>query len=215
MPQMGSPTSRDDDNRSLSQWAGLAARGDVAAFRAVHDRLDPGVRRFFRRRFGTARHAADELAQRTWVAFWESLRRGSYDATRSSVTTYVYAVAYKVWLQSCRRPAARRIEPHDLAELSGVPFDSGGQPFDVMHAAELVEAMQDCLTRSAGLSGEEAAVIEASSRGMSEREIALSQGVAPSTVNARKRTALAKLRHCMESKGFRGEHGEHERPAGE
>lgn len=205
----------DPSNRSLAELAKSAALGDLAAFRALHERLDPGVRRFFARRVGLARHAQDELSQRTWVAFWDSLRQARYDATRSSVTTYIYAVAYKVWLQTFRRQPSRVAEAGCLDDFAASLFDPTGAPSDVLHAAEMIDAVRDCLNGSAGLTPQEGAVIHAVARGASERDIAAELRIAPSTVNARKRSALDKLRQCLAAKGFHHDTGEHTPPSRE
>lgn len=211
MPESSALPPPNRDSRDLRDLALRASHGDSEALKSLHDRLDGGVRRFFARRIGTTRHALDELSQRTWVAVWQSLNEHRYDPTLSAISTYVYAVAYKIWLQWCRRHSAVRASTHAIDDLALQLIDRNRGPGDAMHAAELIDAMRECLEGGlAGLLSEERMVVEGMALGLTERELAARIKVAPSTVNARKRAGLAKLRRCMASKGFGAEFAEHD-----
>ena len=97
--QLPNPAGSD---RSLADLCAAAVGGDRAAFEALHRRLGGGVRRLFLDRTSGRADLAEELGQRTWVGVWQSISSGKYDPTRSAISTFVYAVASKVWLQYLR-----------------------------------------------------------------------------------------------------------------
>ncbi len=176
-----------------------AAAGEESAFEAIHDRFDPGLRRFFLSRNGGRAEQAEELAQRTWVLVWRSVSDGKYDPKRAAPSTFVYAVASKVWLQHCRQ--LRRPAIPETGDLPARLLE-GDDPADLLHAAELLEAMRNCLRCEGCLSSEERAIVTAAAHGESERALAQRFGLAASSINARKQTAYAKLRQCIAQRGI-------------
>ncbi|MCG3126815.1 MAG: hypothetical protein CHACPFDD_01670 [Phycisphaerae bacterium] len=196
------PSSPDN---SLVSLARRCASGDQEAFRALHDRLHPGLVRVLLRRTHGQHDVADEIAQQTWVAVWDALCKGRYDADRSSISTFVYAISYKLWLQAARRAGRRpAIAPGEHEALSSDDADPRG----ALPLAELIEAARDCLQSSdspLALTDRERGLITQIAAGVPERTIARELGVAASTVNAWKRAAFAKLRRCLAAKGFRGD----------
>jgi len=202
-----SPVPRDsappESVASLRELAEAARGGDEAAFSQLHDRLAAGVRRFLLTRVPTQPDLVEDLAQQAWIGMWNALRAGRYDPSRSAVTTYLYAVAYKSWLSHARSSGARsaREEIDQVAEKLLGESD----PVAELRAAETIDAMRACLAMSRtahALTAEERAVILAGAEGLSEREIAARLGIAASTVNARKHIGLNKLRDCMAAKGW-------------
>lgn len=200
---MTSPPPRDD---SLVGLALRAAGGDRDAFRALHERLQPGLVRILLRRTGGRHDSADEIAQRTWVAVWDALQCGRYDPQRASISTFVYAISYNIWLQSIRQHR----DP-----LAGIGFDSQSHavtadhdPADTLPLAELIEAARDCLESThspLALTQQERRLITQIAAGVAERTIAIELGVAASTINAWKKVAFSKIRRCLAAKGFRGD----------
>lgn len=200
-----SPKSRSKE--TLQALAAAAQRGAEDAFERLHDRLAGGVRQFLGRRLNSA-DAVEELAQRAWVAVWEALREGRYDPSRAAISTFVYAVSYRIWQQYLRSERLRRGGVLDGGMLVGPDTLAGD-----LHEAELIDAMRDALTTS-GLTPDEREILDGLSDNVSERAMATRQGVAASTINARKKSALAKLRRRMGLLGFR-DSGEEQMEGGE
>ena len=189
------------DGRSLAQLAAAAASGDRASFESLHRRLSGGLRKIFLERSGNRADVADDLIQRTWVGVWQALSSGRYDPTRSAISTFVYAVAHKMWLQHLRaRPG-----PRDPIPAEALPvFD---QP--AAELSEVLDAIRAALAGTAGdLSIEERAVLRLCGSGASDRDLAARLSISPSTANARKRAAFEKLRRHLASLGHRPEAAE-------
>src|SRR5947207_2359154 len=87
---------------SLQHLTLRAAGGDQAAFAALHQRLGGGLFRLFMDRTGGRSELADDFSQKTWVAVWQALIAGKYDPGRAAISTFIYAVGYRVWLQHMR-----------------------------------------------------------------------------------------------------------------
>ncbi len=198
----------------LADLSRAAMAGDEAAFASIHGRLDDRLRRFLLRRAPGRDDLAADLAQRTWVAVWEALRQARYDPNRAAISTFVYAVASKMWLQHLR--TSRRAGP--AAGLSdddeGLIADAAG-PADAMDLAEVLDAVRACLRADAsadGLSQEESVIVCAAASGESDRALAKRLGLAPSTINARKRAAYDKVRRYLARRGHRPESSERHGP---
>src|SRR5690606_14994005 len=125
------PTTGPAGERPLADLGIAAAGGDRAAFELVHQRLGGGGRRLVLERTGGRADVAEELAQRTWVGVWQSINAGKYDPARAAISTFVYAVASKVWLQHLRGSARATGSVEALEAV----FGSGGDPAEVTHAA--------------------------------------------------------------------------------
>ncbi|MBL8878642.1 MAG: hypothetical protein JNG88_05930 [Phycisphaerales bacterium] len=199
------PQSEHGRDAGLRELARIAARGEDWAFEEIHRRLSQGLERFLRKRVGSLGNVAEELAQRTWVEFWRSLRAGRYDPSRAAVSTYVYGVGYKIWLQFAREKRDKlTLDPAD--DLMHSMLDAHPDPHDVSGAAEHLDALRGCLSAvGAGpfvLTPEERVVLEGLAGGESERSLATRLNLAASTVHARKQSGFHKLRRCMELKGF-------------
>lgn len=181
---------------------------------------------------GVITDAADELAQQTWIVFWKALSEGRYDPSRARLSTYLYAIAANIWLRYMRTAtrnlreqsldwiedaAADRAsgrDNHESARVGGTDSRSGlaGAAGSDSAALALSEAEQlDAVRRvvagdepAAGLTPDERDVLRAIADGRSDRELATSLGIAPSTAHVRKRSAMDKLRAFLASKGFSG-----------
>ncbi len=184
---------------SLVALAARAAGGDDEAFECIYRRLDGGLRRFFVRRGVSGAELGEELAQLTWVDVWMALRAGRYDSARAAVSTFVYAVGFKVWLQHRRRARqdGRRVEENGIGFALAV--SQLADPADALALAERVERVRSVLhCGGAGLSEEELRLLRAVAGGGSERSLAQEFGVAASTINARKAIVLKKLQAHIE-----------------
>ncbi len=195
-----------NDDRSLSDLACAAAKGDRGAVESLHRRLDPGLRRLFLGRTGGREELAEDLSQRAWAACWRAVAAGKYEPARAAFSTYLYAIASRVWLEHLRRSG--RVQP--ATELTEYEADElAADPAGEARLAEVLEAVRECLRGEAGgLSEEERWVLRESAMGASDRDLARRLGVAPSTMNARKRQALERLRRYLASRGHRGESSE-------
>jgi RNA polymerase sigma factor (sigma-70 family) len=203
------PPSRPGDPFGALCAAALA--GDQRAFDELHGRLSTGLRNLFLRRTGGREDLADDLTQRTWAGFWKSATEGKYDPARAAVSTFLYAVGSKIWLQHLRstRRAERRHAEY-IPAIDGAP----DHPIDALKSAELLEAVRAALRDPAVLTPQERAIVEASASGESDRTLAKKLGIAPSTLNTRKRAAHEKLRRHLAQRGHRPE-GERESDPGE
>lgn len=201
VPMPPAPNNAPDPLRTL---ASCVQRGDRSAFEQLMRRFDPGLNRLLLRRTGGDASLAEELAHETWIGVWQALATGRYDPAKASISTFIYAVARKRWLQHLRR-AGRAASPTDtLDDLLATEADSD-DPAALLQAAELIEAMRTCLHTVGtpnSLSEDERRVLIGLVTGQTERSLAAALGVAASTVHARKQLAFKKLQRCMAAKGF-------------
>ncbi|MFM9958310.1 MAG: RNA polymerase sigma factor [Phycisphaerales bacterium] len=200
----------------LVELSRAAAAGDHQAVATLHARFAPGLLRLFLKRTRGREDLADDLAQRCWTLAWDAIRRGKYDPDRASVSTFVYAVASNVWLQHLRK-SGRSIEVS--APITESP-DFSGPSADDSANAELLQAVRDAVggltgakgpapepsdaPSHAGLNEEERSIVRMMAAGMSDRAVATQMGLAPSTVNVKKRGAFEKIRRFLASRGHRG-----------
>lgn len=207
------PASATDPLQSL---CAAAAAGDESAFESLHRRLAGGLKRLFMERAGGHADLAEELAQKTWVAVWQALRAGKYDPSRAAISTFVYAVGFKIWLGHLRglRRDGDRAGSADAGTFALVRDDD---PAYAAADAELIQAVRDCLAgkgAAGSLTADERALVCAAASGESDRALAKRLKLAPSTVNARKRAAYEKLRRWLAQRGHRGERTERQAGVG-
>lgn len=205
---MTSNESPDVDPRAaeLRLLAQAAAAGDEEAFVALHGRLSRGLQRFLSKRLRGDAEVTEELAQRAWAQVWQALRRGVYDPQRAAVSTFVYSVAYHVWLQHCRDSGRLDRTAGDADALLRSIEGGDAGPEGQAHMAELLDALRACMQAAEGpnaLTDEERLVAARLAAGERERGLAEELGIAASTVHARKSSAFEKLRRCLRAKGFR------------
>jgi len=199
------------DRDDLSALARAAMSGNEPAFEHIHRRLGAGLHRFFLKRTRGQADVSDELAQRTWMQAWKSLRDRRYDPARAAISTFVYAIGHHVWLQHRRSTATGLSITAESERLFQLVESNEDDPARIMAAAEVLEAVRESLRgdRGAdGLSDEERVVIRATAAGQSERELAAKLGVAASTIHARKTAAFAKMRRKLSRSGLSPEDSE-------
>ena len=202
---MASASEPSSAAASLRDLANRALKGDEWAFERIYQRLGNGLERFLSKRLGGATEHMEELAQRTWVEVWRAMQTGRYDPDRSALTTYVYAVGHKVWLQYYRHSRNAPVASGQVEEMSGALLEEVVDVSDSLGLAELLDALRQCLSESgkaSALTEEERQVAVALSEGETERTLAARLGIAASTVHARKTSAFAKLRRCLAQKGY-------------
>ncbi len=222
--------------RSIECCSALAAAGDQAAIAELHERLSAGLVRHFARKLdratGGGPDAAEELAQQTWLIFWQAICNRQYDPMRAKLSTFLYAIAANVWLRHARqsgrdsRVRAAGIGGYDRADgADGADGGDGGdwpltgscdEPAAVMHAAALLDAVRSAvdgtLVHPAGpgtgaFAEPERELLRAIGQGLTDRQLAAELGVSPSTAHARKRGVLARLALVLRSHGFAGPEG--------
>jgi RNA polymerase sigma-70 factor (ECF subfamily) len=200
-----------DPAAQLRELAAACALGDRAAFDRLHARFSRGLLAFFTKR--GASHAADaeELAQRAWMGVWSALSAGRYDPERAAISTFIYAVASKTWLQHLRQQGGFGSDNAGLDEsMEELAADAEGT-IDEVAAAEQLEAVRKFLRERGNdeaLSDDEHQIIVAAAGGASDRELAARFSLAPSTVNAKKQAGWGKVRRFLARLGHRPEQAE-------
>jgi RNA polymerase sigma factor (sigma-70 family) len=208
-----SASSAEPGKPTLAALCAAVAGGDERAFQDLHRRLAGGLMRILLERTGGRAEVAEELAQRTWVVVWEAIRGGKYDPSRSAITTYLYAVSHKVWLQYVRSTARGPISSGETD--SGAT--AGEEPVSVAGMAELLQAVRECMEGAGAdaLTPDERALARAVASGHSDRSLAKMLGLAPSTTNVRKRAVFEKIRRFLAVRGHRGSASERDGANGE
>lgn len=188
----------------MPDLASAAARGDRDAVGALHARFDPGLRRLFLARTGGRDDLADDLCQRAWAACWKAVAAGKYEAARAAFSTYLYAIASRVWLEHLRR-SGRAAPTSEITELEADLLTP--DPAAEARFSEVLDAVRRCLRggEADGLSEDDRWILREVGAGASDRDLARRLGVAPSTMNARKRLALNRLRRYLAARGHRAD----------
>ncbi len=200
--QSPASAARRDELRALTA---RCVQGDEAAFADLANRLRPALVRLFTEKMAAKPDLADDLAQRTLVGLWQALSGNRYDAARSAVTTFAYAVAHKVWLQHIRAAGRADAALGRYTRLIAVSQQREHQsPAEPAEHAALLESLRDALAGGAGtdLTDEERWLVRNWASGQSDRDLAKVMGIAPSNVNVRKQRAYAKLRAYLTHLGF-------------
>ena len=173
-----------EDEQLLLRWC----EGDEDAGDALLTRFLPTVYRFFRRR---ASHAADDLAQRT---FLECVKHRERLRDAASPRAFLLGVARYVLLQDARA-AHRRDLRHE--QLEHVPASTQVTP---SRAAAVAEQHQLLHRAMATLPEGQRLVLELHYwEELSTREIATVVGVAPGTVKWRLSKARDALREALQT----------------
>jgi RNA polymerase sigma factor (sigma-70 family) len=212
---MRNPRPSDNPAAFLKGLAADAQRGNRSAFTQLLRHLEPGIRRVMLRRTRGQAELVDELLQNTWVAVWHALREGRYDPKKAAISTFVYAVAHKLWLQHLRRARQAPVSYGELDAFLAAATEGPDNPAATLQAAELLDAVRTCLHAEGtpfSLTEEERRIVVGLARDQSERTLAEQLGVAASTIHARKQLAYRKLRRCLHAKGFSSEGAERSRP---
>ena len=110
-----------------------AARGEEAAFAALYGRRQGGIYRFALQMSGR-REVAEEVTQETFITLAREL--GRYDASRGSVSGYLYGIARNQVLRSLERDRSHV----GLDDAGDVPVNGG--PLDAVLRSESDEAVR-------------------------------------------------------------------------
>ena len=175
--------------------AAIADASDRAAFAELFRRYAGRVKGVLIKA-GASADMAEEVAQEVMVLVWR--KAGQFDATRASVSTWIYTIARNRRIDLVRRESRPAPDPNDPA------FEQGAEPDP---AATMAVTDRDTRVRAVlgELSDEQRHVVELSFfAGLSHGEIAVETGLALGTVKSRLRLALGRLRTAL-GESFSGE----------
>ncbi len=160
--------------------------GDHAAFAELFAHFAPRVKAFLMKA-GADETTAEECAQDVMATLWRKAHM--FDATRATVSTWIFTIARNRRIDMLRRE--RRPEPEDLA----------WGPDEVPEAAETLVLRQESTRLKAALAqlpqAQRELVEKAYFGELSHSEIARQTGLPLGTIKSRLRLALEKLRHEM------------------
>lgn len=176
--------------------------GDDGAFRALVDRHERSLLRYFYRRC-LDRALAEDCVQEVFLRLVR--HRGAWRPD-AKFTTYLYRIAENHWIdryrsrQSAPQMASLAAEAADTAEpIEAAVAGSGRRPEEAASDRELAEKLRRALAR---LTEEQRSVfVLAETRGMKYAEIGDALGIPVGTVKSRMHAATTRLRDLLEADG--------------
>lgn len=179
-----SPTTQPGDGA----LAAAASRGDRAAAEQLVNRHLPAVRRFLLRL--TDRHAdADDLTQETMLRMLRHAHH--YDPARP-MTTWLFAIAYRLWLNHAAKAARRKAAPL-ISEPGTRDVDASAARDQQTHARRLIEDALQQLTPA-----QRDAVVLFHQQQLPLDDAAAVMGVPVNTLKSHLHRARARLRELLE-----------------
>ena len=166
----------------------LVARGDVAAFDAVFDRISAPV-------FGIVRRVirdpaqSEEVTQEVLLEVWRNA--STFDAERGSVMAWVRTLSHRRAVDRVRR-VQKETERERRIATSEIPFD---EVAEAVESGLERERVRRCLGTLTELQRE--SVTLAYYGGYTYGQVASLLSVPPGTVKTRMRDALIRLRDCL------------------
>jgi RNA polymerase sigma-70 factor, ECF subfamily len=141
------------------------------------------------------REEAEDLAQETLTAFWESIQRKKPPV---AARVWLFSIARNLWRQHCRRCNARpQPERHALETIPAL----GQSALEVMEHEEKVHALENAVAKL-GAEFREVFSLRAW-HGLEYAEIAMIQGVSPNLIRWRffraRQQLRARLGHWFET----------------
>ena len=115
------------------------ARGDREAFAALFRRHHATVFRFSRQMLGS-KEAAEDVTQEVFIALAQTA--GRYDASRGSLSTYLYGIARNIVCQRHRRNRSR-VE----IDVDGIDLPISNDPVDELSRTRLVQSLRQAILR--------------------------------------------------------------------
>lgn len=163
------------------------AQGDMDAFRALHQRHNAKVYGFAQR-IVQAADRAEEIANDTWLAVWKGAAKFE---GRSSVTTWLFGIAYRTALKTRRR---FRFETQHVTLNEDLSASEVGGAEQALLSRDVARALSQ-------LSLEHRTVVELTYYyGMTYLEIGALMGCPEGTVKSRMSHARRKMKHLLEPK---------------
>lgn len=176
----------DGDDEALVQ---AAAHGDRSAFARLVERHQDAVRACLALRLDDL-HAADDLAQETFLVAWRGLDR--FDPERGSVGAWLRGIALNLWRNHRRKRREQRAG--DLWSAAEERCVSYG---DALVAEGALERLGHCLER---LAPEQRAVLDLRyAQGLGIAEICRRTGRRHSACTMLLHRLRQSLRHCVEA----------------
>lgn len=177
-----------DTVSSDSQLVEAVARGDQGALRDLYERHGGAVLALGRRMLGSPEEA-EEVLQDAFLSLWRNA--ATFDKTRASVRTYLFAIARNLCLTRLR---ARRSRPRvdDVDESAGavqLAFSVSPDPLPAVLARQAMAAVDDA---------DRLLLEEAFFGGWSHSELAQRHDLPLGTVKSRLRRALLKMKEVLE-----------------
>jgi RNA polymerase sigma factor (sigma-70 family) len=170
----------------------IARERSTEAFGELFDRYAGRLKHFFVRG-GIPAERAEELTQDVLLAVWR--RADSFDASRSSALTWIYALARN------RRIDEYRLQGHAAPRAEDLAWDvtDGCSTEGAFEDAHRQQALREALVT---LPPEQRAVlVRTFFDGLSLAEVASDSGLPLGTVKSRARLALERLRRVLRSPG--------------
>lgn len=168
------------------QMSTVARSGDREGFLRIYDHFAPRVRLYLIG-LGAPDAVADELTQEAFMRVWQ--HAGGFDATRGSVSTWLFRIARNLHIDRMRREPEWYVMPED-------------QPEERDGYATSAESHADCVdlgARIEGLPAVQARLVRMSYfEAKSHKEIANELGMPLGTVKSYLRRAFLKLQSRMQ-----------------
>jgi RNA polymerase sigma-70 factor (ECF subfamily) len=178
-----------DDTDPAHLLAAIAARGDRAAFASLFGFYAPRIKGFLVRT-GSAAEIAEEIAQEAMLSVWR--KAATFDASRASVSTWIYAIARNLRIDRLRHERGVRAEVFYEALRSDEPE----RPDDSLEWAERDDRVRLAMRE---LPDEQMTVVRLSFfEDKPHGDIARILGIPLGTVKSRLRLAMAKLRERLD-----------------
>ncbi len=176
-----------DDQAELARRVALTR--DRAAFSALYDHFAPRLNAYLRRlRLDSG--AAEEITQEVMIVLWH--KAGLFDASKSSLATWLFRIARNRRIDMARRDSTRTLDPDD-------PYfqpDASPEPGIAMDARKRDERIRAAMQ---GLPEEQLELVKlAFFIGLSHSEIAERCGLPLGTVKSRIRLAFARLKRALQ-----------------
>jgi RNA polymerase sigma factor (sigma-70 family) len=171
----------------------VATRRDQAAFAELFDFFAPRLKSFLMRQKLSASEA-EEIVQEVMIVLWH--KADLYDATRSSLSTWLFRVARNRRIDRARRTANRKLDEKDPLLLPTAP----PAPDELVEHGDREEIVRAALAK---LPVDQVKLIQmAFFFGQSHSEIASATGLPLGTVKSRIRLAFGKLRSLLQENGI-------------
>ena len=173
----------------------VAQSQDREAFTRLFDYFGPRLNAYLSR-LGTDSGSAEELVQEVMVTLWR--KASQFDASRSSVGTWLYRIARNRRIDVLRRDKSDKLDQEDISlQPSGLPDMDG-----LLDAQFKEDQIRLALKR---LPEEQLSLIRlAFFEGLSHSQIAERAGLPLGTVKSRIRLAFTRLRRELEEGGVEG-----------
>lgn len=173
--------------------ARVASVRDRDAFETLFDHYAPRLSAYLCR-LGAEPALAEEIAQDTMVALWR--KADQFDASKSSVGTWLYRIARNRRIDLLRRSRGREVD----LETAPAAVDDGPRPDEALATSQRESLVRRALRT---LPAEQLALVRlAFFEGRSHSEIASETGLPLGTVKSRIRLAFGRLRRRLEADGL-------------